>query len=168
MNNHQVMQMLLHYSKSSRWRQPPRVTRKPQLKRSPSATRCNHSCKCTWNHSQSHYDYESMMEISGRCLLRLKNMSSMSKCHNAPDTRSASDASVASIQWVFLREEHYRNFSKTFHRCNKKYAFYFLESTKIGTQTPLHLLNSCSNVLTTKCTTLCTCVSIFSMVKLAH
>jgi hypothetical protein len=34
----------------------------------------------TWNHSQSYYDDESMMEMSGRCLLRLTRMSSMSKC----------------------------------------------------------------------------------------
>jgi hypothetical protein len=33
-NNHQLVPMLLHYSKPSRWRQPPRVTRKPQPQRS--------------------------------------------------------------------------------------------------------------------------------------
>jgi len=55
-SNHQLMSILLRCSKPSRWRQLPRVTRKPQLKRSPSATRCNHSSKYTWNHSQSHKD----------------------------------------------------------------------------------------------------------------
>ena len=63
MNNHQLVPILLRCSKLSRWRQPPRVTRKPQLERSPSATRCNHSSKCTWNH------FQSMKEMSGRCLL---------------------------------------------------------------------------------------------------
>jgi hypothetical protein len=51
MNNHQHVPMLLCCSKPSRWRQPPRVTRILQPQRSPSATRCNHSSKCTWNHS---------------------------------------------------------------------------------------------------------------------
>ena len=75
--------MLLHCAKPSRWRQPPGVTRNLQPQRSPSATRCNHSSKCTRNHSQSHYDDESMMEMSGRCLLRLTRMSSMSKCQES-------------------------------------------------------------------------------------
>ena len=78
-NNHQLMPKLLRSSKPSRWWQTPRVTRNPQPQRSPSATRCNHLSKCTRNHSQSHYDDESMMETSGRCLLRLTRMSSMSK-----------------------------------------------------------------------------------------
>jgi hypothetical protein len=78
-NNHQHVPKLLCCSKLSRWWQPPRVIRNPQPQRSPSATRCNHSSKCTWNHSQSHYDDESRMEMSGRCLLRLTRMSSMSK-----------------------------------------------------------------------------------------
>ena len=39
-----------------------------------------HSSKCTCNHSQSHYEDESMMEMSVRYLLRLTRMSSMSKC----------------------------------------------------------------------------------------
>jgi len=55
-NNHQPVLMLLCCSKPSRWRQPQRVTRKSQPKRSPSAIRCNHSSKYTWNHSQSHKD----------------------------------------------------------------------------------------------------------------
>jgi hypothetical protein len=80
MNNHHHVSNLHRYSKPSRWRQPLRVTRTPQLQRSPSATRCNHSSKYTWNHSRSHYDDESRMEMSGRCL-RLMRMSSMSKCH---------------------------------------------------------------------------------------
>jgi hypothetical protein len=79
-NNHQLVLMLLRCSKQSRWRQPPRVTRISQPQWSPSATRCNHSSKYTRNHSQSHYDDELMMEISGRCLLRLTRMSNMSKC----------------------------------------------------------------------------------------
>ena len=79
-NNHQLMPMLLHWSKPSRWWQPPRVIRTPQPQRSPSATRCDHSSKCTRNHSQSHYDDKSMMEMSGRSLLRLTRISSMSKC----------------------------------------------------------------------------------------
>jgi hypothetical protein len=80
MNNHQHMSDLHRCSKPSRWRQPPRVTRTPQPQRSPSATRCNHSSKCTRNDFQSHFDDESRMEMSGRCLLRLTRMSSMSKC----------------------------------------------------------------------------------------
>jgi hypothetical protein len=83
MNNHQYVPKLLRCSKPSRWRQPPRVTRNPQPQWSPSATRCNHSNKCTWNYSQSHYDDESMMEMSGRCFLRLTRMSSMSKCQES-------------------------------------------------------------------------------------
>ena len=79
MNNHQLVPMLFRCSKSSRWRQPPRVTRNLQP-RSPSATKDNHSRKCTWNYSQSHKDQESMKEMSGRCLLRLTRMSKMSKC----------------------------------------------------------------------------------------
>jgi hypothetical protein len=79
-NNHQLMSILLRYSKPSRWRQPPRVIRNPQLQWSSSVTRNNHSSNCTRNHSQSHYDDESIMEMSGRCLLRLTRMSSMSKC----------------------------------------------------------------------------------------
>jgi hypothetical protein len=68
-----------HCFKPSRWRQPPRVTRNPQPQQSPSATRCNHSSKCTRSHSQSHFDDESRMEMSGRCLLRLTRMTNMSK-----------------------------------------------------------------------------------------
>jgi hypothetical protein len=81
-NNHQHVPKLLRYSKPSRWQQPPRVTRTPQPQRSPSATRYNHSSKCTWNwnHSQSHYDDKSMMEMSERCLLRHTRMLSISKC----------------------------------------------------------------------------------------
>jgi len=56
-NNHQLVPILLRCSKLSRWRQPPRVTRKPQQERSPSATRCNHSSKCTRNLSQSHFGW---------------------------------------------------------------------------------------------------------------
>ena len=82
-NNHQHMPKLLRCSKMSRWQQPPRQTRNLQPQLSPSATRCNHSSKYTWNHSQSHYDDESMMEMSGRCLLRLTRMSSMSKCQES-------------------------------------------------------------------------------------
>jgi hypothetical protein len=47
------MPTLLRCSKPSRWRQPPRVTRKSQQEQSPSATKCNHSSKYTWNHSIS-------------------------------------------------------------------------------------------------------------------
>ena len=83
MNNHQHISKLLRCSKPSKWRQPSRETRNPQPQRSPSATRCNHSSKCTMNHSQSHYDNESMMEMSGRCLLKLTKMSSMSKCQES-------------------------------------------------------------------------------------
>ena len=71
MNNHQLVPKLLRCSKTSRCRQSKRVKRNPQPQRSPSATRCNHPSKCTRNHSQSHYDDESMMEMSGTCLLRL-------------------------------------------------------------------------------------------------
>ena len=74
------MSKLLCCSKPSRWRQPPRETRNPQPQQSPSATRCNHSSKCTWNHYQSHYNDELMIEMSGRCLLGFTRMSSMSKC----------------------------------------------------------------------------------------
>jgi hypothetical protein len=52
MNNHQLVPILLRCSKPSRRRQPPRVTRKLQQEWSPSATRCNHSSKCTLDHSQ--------------------------------------------------------------------------------------------------------------------
>ena len=55
-NNHQLVPLLLRCSKPSRWRQPPILTRKSQPNRFPSTTRCNHSSKCTWNHSQSHKD----------------------------------------------------------------------------------------------------------------
>jgi hypothetical protein len=75
--------MLLRCSKPSRWWQPPWVIRNLQPQRSPGATRCNHSSKCTWNHSQSHYDDESMIEMSGRCLLRLTRMLGMSKCQES-------------------------------------------------------------------------------------
>jgi hypothetical protein len=46
MNNHQHVPKLLHCSKPSR-RQPPRVTKNLQPQRSSSASRCNHSSKCT-------------------------------------------------------------------------------------------------------------------------
>jgi hypothetical protein len=82
-NNHQLVPMLLRYSKLSRWQQPPRVTRTLQPQRSPSATRCNHSSKCTRNYSRSHYDDELTMEMSERCLLRLTRMSSKSKCQES-------------------------------------------------------------------------------------
>jgi hypothetical protein len=72
--------MLFHCSKPSRWQQPPRVTRNLQPQLSPSATRCNHSSKCTRKHSQSHYDDELMIEMSGRYLFRLTRMLRMSKC----------------------------------------------------------------------------------------
>jgi hypothetical protein len=80
MNNHQLVLMLLCCSKPSRWWQPPRVTRNPQPQRSPCATRCIHSSKCNRNHSQSHYDDESMMKMSERCLLRLTRMYHRWKC----------------------------------------------------------------------------------------
>ena len=67
-NNYQLVLNLLCCSKSSRWWQPPKETRNPQPQRSPSATRWNHSSKCTWNHSQSHYDDESIVEMNRRCL----------------------------------------------------------------------------------------------------
>jgi hypothetical protein len=79
-NNHQHVSVLHRCSKPSRWQQPPRVTRKPQPQQSPSVTRYNHSSKYTRNHSQSHFDDESRMEMSERCLLRLTRMSSLSKC----------------------------------------------------------------------------------------
>jgi hypothetical protein len=79
-NNHQLMPILLCCSKPSRWRQPPRVIRKSWLKRSPSATRCNPSSKCTKDHSQSHYDDQSMEDVSGRCLLKLTRMYGLLKC----------------------------------------------------------------------------------------
>ena len=82
-NNHQHMPKLLYCSKPSRWWQPPREQKNQQPQRSPSATRCNHSSKCTCNLSQSYYDDKSMMEMSGRCLLRLTRMSSMSKCQES-------------------------------------------------------------------------------------
>jgi hypothetical protein len=78
-NNHQHVSKPLRYSKPSRWRQPPRVTRNPQPRWSSSAIRCNHWSKCTRNHSQSHYDDESIIEISRKCLLRLTRMLSMLK-----------------------------------------------------------------------------------------
>jgi hypothetical protein len=78
-NNHQYVSNLYHCSKPSTWRQPPKVTRTLQPQRSPSATRCNHSSKYTRNHSQSHFDNESRIELSRKCLLRLTRMSSMSK-----------------------------------------------------------------------------------------
>ena len=66
-------------------------------------------------------------------------------------------------------------------RCNKNMHFIFSKmlnphlSSSVEereTQIPLHFFNPCSNVLTTKCTTLCTCVSIllqiFLRVKSAH
>jgi len=82
-NNHQLVPILLRCSKSSRWRQPPRVTRTLQPQQSQSATICNHSCKYTWNHSQSHYEDESMMKISGMCLFRLTRMLNISKCQES-------------------------------------------------------------------------------------
>jgi hypothetical protein len=78
-NNHQLMPMPLYYSKLSRWRQPPRVTRKLQPQRSPSATRCNHSSKCSRNHSQSHFDDESTEKMSGRGLVQLTSKYGWSK-----------------------------------------------------------------------------------------
>jgi hypothetical protein len=45
----------------------------------PKCNKCNHSSKYAWNYSQSHYDDESMMEMSERSLPRLTRMSSMSK-----------------------------------------------------------------------------------------
>jgi hypothetical protein len=79
-NNHQHVLDLHRCSKPSRWRQPPRVIRTLQPQQSSSVTRCNHSSKCTRNHSQSHFNDESRMEMSGSCLLRLTKMSSISKC----------------------------------------------------------------------------------------
>ena len=71
-DNHQPPLNDPRCSKPSRWRQPPRETSESRSEtRIPSATRCNHSSKCTWNHSQSHYDEESMMEMSGRALAKL-------------------------------------------------------------------------------------------------
>jgi hypothetical protein len=49
------------------WWQPPRVIRIPQLKQTLSTTRCNHSSKCTWNHSISLWISNQAREISGRC-----------------------------------------------------------------------------------------------------
>ena len=68
-------------SKQSRWRQLPRVTSESHSEtRIPSASRCKHSRQCTQILSQSHKDDESMMEMSGRCLLMLTRMLGMSKC----------------------------------------------------------------------------------------
>jgi hypothetical protein len=78
-SNHQHVPDLHRCSKTSRLRQRPRVTKNPHPQRSPSATRCNHSSKCTKNHSQSHFNDESRMKISVRCLFRLTRMSSISK-----------------------------------------------------------------------------------------
>jgi hypothetical protein len=80
MNNHQHATKLLRCSKPSRWQRPRREIRNPQPQRSPNAIRCNHSSKCTWNPSQSHYDDESKVEMSGRCLLKLTRMLEMPKC----------------------------------------------------------------------------------------
>ena len=54
-------------SKPSRWRQPPRVT-------SESRSEIELPKQCTWIHSQSHYDDESMMEMSGRTLAKLTRL----------------------------------------------------------------------------------------------
>ena len=82
-NNHQHVSKLHRCSKPSRWRQPLREIRNLQPRQSLSVIRYNHSSKCTWNHSQSHYDDESMMKMSGRCFLRLIRISSMSKCQES-------------------------------------------------------------------------------------
>ena len=61
-------------SKPSRWRQPQRVTSESCSKtQTPSASRCNHSSNAL-DHSQSHYDDESMMEMSGRALAKLTRL----------------------------------------------------------------------------------------------
>jgi hypothetical protein len=49
-NKLQLMPITSSCSKPSRWRQPPRITRKPQSQWF-SAPRCNHSSKCTMYHS---------------------------------------------------------------------------------------------------------------------
>jgi hypothetical protein len=46
-NNLQLMPDLLHYSKPSRWWQPPRETRIPQQKNTQVPTRCKLTSKCT-------------------------------------------------------------------------------------------------------------------------
>ena len=74
-DNHQPPLNDPHYSKPSRWWQPPRVTRESRSKTwMPSATRCNHSINALWFLSQSHKDDESMMEMSGRALAKLTRL----------------------------------------------------------------------------------------------
>jgi hypothetical protein len=67
-NNHQHILNLYRCSKPSSRRQPPRVTKNPHPQRSPSATRCNHTRKCTWNHSISLWIHSQAREIVGRSL----------------------------------------------------------------------------------------------------
>jgi hypothetical protein len=82
-NNHQLLPQLLCCSKPSRWRQPPKVTRIPQLKRSPSATRYKLTNKCTWNHSILLWIHNQAREISRREYAQLKRMLSISKCQES-------------------------------------------------------------------------------------
>ena len=74
-NNHQHMLKLLCCFKPSRWQQSPRETRNPQPQRSSSATRCNHSSKCTLDHSQLTWMMNQSREWVGR--LRLSSQGCM-------------------------------------------------------------------------------------------
>ena len=51
-NNHQLLPTLLHCSKLFRRRQTPKSNKKTTTNWSLSATRCNHSSKCTLDHFQ--------------------------------------------------------------------------------------------------------------------
>jgi hypothetical protein len=77
-NNHQHVADLHRCSKPSRWWQLSRVTRNLQPQRSPSATRCNHSSKYTYNHSISLWIRNQAREMSGREFAQLTRMSKMS------------------------------------------------------------------------------------------
>ena len=65
-DNHQPPLNDPRCSKPSRWRQPPRVTRKLQPSQPPSATRCNLTRKCTWIHSMSLWFAISSKQMSRR------------------------------------------------------------------------------------------------------
>ena len=58
--------------------------KKTVAKQSLGATRCNHTSKCTWNHSISLLLALSSKEMSGREYAQLNGMSSMSKCQERP------------------------------------------------------------------------------------
>ena len=77
-NNHQLVSMLLRCSKPSRWRQPPKVTRKHAANATTSATRYTNMMQMHLDTLPTHLDEEQSREMSGSGVSKLKGMSSMS------------------------------------------------------------------------------------------